>query len=135
MEKVERCTYFMANLEDKPGALLTIMQELKHKNINLAGLWGFGTHGGKAQLFVVAQNSDLLRSLWKASGLLAEEGTGFFITGSDRLGALSKYLEALANSGVNIHAIDAIAISGEFGSFVWVAAADVSKASTALGLK
>ena len=135
MGKVERVTYFMANLDDKPGELLKIMQELKAKNVNLSGLWGFGTEPGKAQLFVVAKNPDKLRNLWKASGLLAEEGTGFFVKGADRTGALLKTLEALAGAGVNIRAIDAIAVDGHFGSFVWVNAADVPKAAKALSLK
>jgi len=135
MSKVQRATYFMAHLKDKPGALLKVMQKLKAKNIGLSGLWGFGTAPGKAQLFVVAKNPAKLRSFWKSSGMLAEEGTGFFIKGTDRTGALLKGLEALAKAGVNIHAIDAVSVGGSFGSFVWVEASKVKKAAKVLGAK
>ncbi|HEY2933522.1 MAG TPA: hypothetical protein VGK99_17415 [Acidobacteriota bacterium] len=132
MAKVKRTTYFMANLQDKPGALLKVLQDLNTKKISLDGLWGFGTHGGQAQLFVVAKNPEKLRSVWKTSGLLAEEGTGFFVEGTDRAGALIKTLEKIAAAGINIHALDAVAVKGRFGSFVWVEG-DVEKAAKALG--
>ena len=134
MPNVQRVTYFMTNLKDKPGALLKIMQGLKAKNIGLAGLWGFGTHDGKAQLFVVAKNPSKLRKVWKASKVLAEEGTGFFIKGTDRTGALLKELESVAKARINIHAVDAIAVGGRFGSFIWVSASDVKRAAKALGV-
>ena len=135
MAKIERVTYFLANIDDRPGTLLRIMRDLKGKNINLAGLWGFATYEGKAQLYVVPKSPDKLRNEWKASGLLAEEGVGFLLKGADRAGALLTTLEALANAGVNMRAIDAVAVSGQFGSFIWVHAADEKKAAAALGLK
>jgi hypothetical protein len=124
----------MANLEDKPGELLKVMQNLKDKKIGLKGLWGFGTDSGKAQLFVVAKKVEKLRDLWKSSGLLAEEGTGFLIQGSDRTGAMIESLQTLAAGGVNIHAVDAIAAKGRFASFVWVQREDVERAAEALGV-
>lgn len=135
MAKIDRVTYFKANLEDKPGALMKVMQDLKTKNLGLSGLWGFSTGGGKAQLFVIAKNPEKVRNAWKASGLLAEEGAGFFVKGADRTGALLKSLQALADAGVNIQAIDAIAVGGRFGSFIWTSASDVQKATDALGAK
>lgn len=133
MAKVKRVMYCMANLEDKPGALLAVMQDLKTKNIGLSGIWGFGTGEGRAQLFMVAKDPDKLRNAWKTSGLLAEEGTGFFIKGTDRTGVMLKPLQALAGAGINIHAIDAIAVGGQFGSFLWVDAPNVEKAARVLG--
>lgn len=133
MAKVKRITYFMADLDDKPGSLLKIMQDLKTKNIGLAGLWGFGTREGKAMLYIVPQDADELRNVWKAVGLLSGEGTGFFITGEDRTGALSESLKALSNAGINIDAIDAVAVGPQYGSFIWVDASVVEKAASALG--
>lgn len=135
MAKPQRVTYFKANLEDRPGELLRVMQELKAKNVNLAGVWGFTTEPGKAQVHAVAKNPDKLRNAWTASGLVAEEASGFFVKGADRTGALVKTLEALAGAGVNIVAIDAIAVAGQFGSFIWVNAADINRAAEALGAK
>jgi hypothetical protein len=134
MAKVNRVTYFMANLEDKPGELLKVMQDLKGRKIGLKGLWGFGTHSGKAQLFVVAKKVEELRKFWQESGLMAEEGTGFFIRGDDKTGAMIESLQALAEGGLNIHAVDAIATKGRYASFVWVQREDVEKAAEALGV-
>jgi hypothetical protein len=111
------------------------MSELKAKNIGLSGLWGFATQGEKAELYVVPKNPDALRKLWSTPGVIADEGTGFLLRGEDRTGALNKNLQALADAGVNIDAIDAIAVSGRFGSFLWVAPADIDKAAKALGAK
>jgi hypothetical protein len=135
MAKVERGVYLKANLRDRPGALLKVMQDLKAKNIALSGLWGFGTPQGKAQLFVIPKRPNKLRNAWKASGLLAERGTGFWLKGTDRTGALNKSLEALSSAGVNIRAVHAIAVGGRFGCFLWVNPTDVRKAAKALGVK
>ncbi|HXH18015.1 MAG TPA: hypothetical protein VNJ07_02940 [Chitinophagales bacterium] len=133
MAAIQQVSYFRANLQDKPGELLKVMQALKSKNIGLAGLWGFATSPGKAQLYAVAKNPAKLRGFWRASRLLAEEGKGFFITGNDRTGALNATLESLAKNGINIVAVDAIAVGGKFGSFIWVKPADVKKAAKVLG--
>jgi hypothetical protein len=131
--KVQRVTYFMANLEDKPGELLKILQDLKAHKIGLRGLWGFGTHSGKAQLFVVSKKVEKLRDAWKASGLLAEEGTGFLLRGSDQTGAMIESLQTLADAGINIHAVNALALKDRYASFIWVKPEDVERAAEALG--
>ena len=135
MAKPQRVTCFKANLEDRPGALLAVLQGLKSKNIGLVGLWGYATEPGKADLWVVPKNPDKLRAAWSASGTLADERTAFLLKGADKTGALLKPLEALASAGVNMSAADGIAVSGNFGSLVWVGPADVEKAAQALGAK
>ena len=134
MATVYKLPYFVANIEDEPGNLLKIMLGFRDKNINLSGLWGFGAKDGKGQLFVIAKDTEVLREAWKDAGLLAEEGTGFFISGEDRTGALIECLERLMKVGINIHSIDAIAVGAAFGSFIWVDASDVEKAAAALGV-
>lgn len=134
MATVQKMSYFVASINDEPGALLKIMQELRSLNIGLSGLWGFGTHDEKAQLFVIAKDSERLNRLWQEKGLISKEGSGFFVRGEDRTGALIDSLERLVKADINIHAIDAIAIDGLYGSFIWVNPEDVEKATNALGL-
>ncbi len=134
MATVERAIYYVADLEDKPGALLNIMQDLKTRNIGLTWLWGFGTQEGKAKLYGFSEKVDQLRDAWKEAGLHAGEGAGFFVAGEDRTGALIDSLEILAKAGVNINSINAIAVGGRFGSFIWVDASDIEKAASALGV-
>ncbi len=134
MATVQRMSYFVTSINDEPGALLKIMKDLKNKSIGLSGLWGFGTEENKAQFFVIAKDSVLLRKFWNDIGLISEEGSGFFVRGEDRTGALIESLEKLVRVGINIRAIDALAIDGLYGSFIWVGPNDVEKAARALGV-
>ena len=135
MAAPKRVTYFKATLDDKPGALLAISQDLKSKNLGLVGLWGYGTQPGQGVIHVIPKNPDKLRNAWKASGTMFEEGTGFFLKGTDKTGALVKSLDAVAKAGINIIDVHAIAAGGNYGSFVRVAPADVDKTAGVLGVK
>jgi hypothetical protein len=135
MTKVLRVNFFKIKLNDKPGALLEVMQELKAKGIGLACLWGYAKPDGNADLIIVPKNPDKIKILWKPPVRETEEGTGFFIKGADRTGVLVKTLEALANAGINLKAMNAIAAAGNYGSVIWVDAADIEKAAQVLGAK
>jgi hypothetical protein len=135
MAKAQRVTFLKATLRDQPGVLLGLMQDLKSRNIALKSLWGFIKREGDAELYAIAKDPDKLRNAWKVKGLLAEEGTGFFIKGTDKTGVLVKSLEALAQMNINIKAMNAISVSGKYGSLIWVESADIEKAAKALGAK
>jgi len=135
MAKAQRVMYFKASIEDKPGALLSIAKDLRSKNLGLVGLLGYGVAPGRAEDCVIPKSADKLRNAWKALGITFEEGTGFFLKGADKTGALVKSLEAIAQAGINIVGISAIAVKGQYGAFLWVAQSDVEKTAQALGLK
>ena len=135
MAKPQRVTYFKITREDRPGALLGILQDLKSKHVGLSGLWGQDTQPGQAEVYFVAKSPNKIRDTWKSSGMNFEEGTGFFVKGVDRTGALVKTLDAVAKAGVNIVASGAMAFSGNYGLFIRVAPADVEKTAQALGAK
>ncbi len=134
MAKAKRIAYFKAKIEDKPGALLALVKDLKSKNLGLIALKGVG-QAGQGEILVVAKSPDKLRDAWKASGTLAEEGTAFFVSGADKTGALVASLDAIAKAGVNIAATEAIAVGGKFGVILWVAPGDLDKTAHALGAK
>ena len=135
MASVRRVTYLKARLKDKPGALLSVMQGMKRKRLGLSGLWGYSTRGGKADLYVVAGNTAKVRAHFRSVRAFAAEGKGFWVTGKNQTGALNKCLEALAKARVNIMAIDAIAVGGRYGSFIWVKPNHLAKAARALRAK
>lgn len=135
MAKPQRVTYFKVNLEDRAGSLLGIAQDLKSKKIGLVGLGGQGTQGGQAEVYLIAKDPDKLRNSWKSSGMTFEEGTGFFVKGEDRTGALVTPLDALAKAGVNIVKSEAMGVGGHYGLFIRVAPADVEKTAQALKAK
>ena len=130
----KRVTYFKAKVEDKPGALLALLRNLKAKNIGLISLKGVG-QGEQGDILVVAKNPDDLRNEWKASGTLVEEGTAFFLTGADKTGALLTDFEAIVKAGVNIVAIEAVAAGTRYGTILWVAPSALEKTAQALGVK
>ncbi|MBM4170129.1 MAG: hypothetical protein FJ215_13380 [Ignavibacteria bacterium] len=134
MAKTKRVTYFKTRVEDRPGALLALAQDLKSKELGLIALKGV-SQGGHGEILVVAKNADKLREHWNAAGILAEEGTAFLISGTDKTGALVKSLEALKEAGVNIVAIEAVAAGEKFGTVVWVDPADIEKTAQALRVK
>jgi prephenate dehydratase len=135
MASAQRVTYFKVRIEDKPGTLLAVLKELKAKNLGLGGLWASAAESGWTDLYVVPKNADKVRNTWKGSPLAPQEGTAFFVKGTDRTGALLNVLDAIARGGVNLIGTDALAVGGKYGTFFLVAPADVENAAKALGAK
>ena len=135
MAKPKLVTYFKTTLEDKPGMLLAAAKEMMSKNLGLLALWAYGTQPGQGELYCIPKNPDHFRSAYKPSGMQMEEGSGFFLKGTDKTGALVKTLDTIAKAGVNITAIHAIASGGNYGSFIQVAPTDVERAAKAIGAK
>jgi len=134
MATAKRVTYFKTKVEDKPGALLALAKDLKAKNLGLLSLKGVGK-GEEGEILVVAKNPDKLRDVWKASGVLVEEGTVFYVSGEDKTGALLPILDALAEAGVNVVATEAVAAGKSYGAILWVDPADIDRTEKALGAK
>jgi len=135
MAQSKRVTYFKAVLEDKPGALLAVAQQLKSRNIGLVAIWGHSTQTGEARMYCVPKDAEKFRTFAKAAGMTVNEGNGFLLKGADKTGALVKSLESIAKAGVNIVALDAIAASGNYGAFLRVDPADFEKTAEALGAR
>jgi len=135
MAKPQQVTFLKTAIDDKPGAMLGVAQLLKGRKLSLTGMWGYATREGRADLFLIAKNPEKLRAALSAEGMPLEQGTAFFLKGTDTAGALVKTMDALAGAGVNVIAMNAVAVSGKFGSFIWVADADVAKTAAALGRK
>ncbi len=135
MAKARLVTYFKMTVEDKPGAVLAVAEDLKSKNLGLFALWVFGVQPGQGELHCIPKNPDKFRKICKATGMQVEEGSGLFLKGTDKTGALVNTLQSIAKEGVNITAVHAIAAGDSFGSFIRVAPGDVEKAAKALGVK
>ena len=110
---------FSISLPDRPGELARLAGRMREADISLVGLWGYGAGQDNARFYCVPENSDQFRSFAAAAGLTVEEGKTFYLTGADHPGALVEWLEKIAAAGINLHAIQAVRIEGEFGGFVW----------------
>jgi hypothetical protein len=135
MASIKLVTYFKIALEDKPGTVLAVAEDLKAKNIGLLALYGYGTLPGQSELYCIPKNPDKFRAAFKSASPTLEEGSGLLLKGEDKTGAMVKALVSIASAGVNMEAMYAIAAGGRYGSVIRIAPADVEKAAKALGVK
>ena len=64
------------------------------------------------------------------------KNTAFLVQGQDCPGVIAEIVSKLADAGVNITALDAVAAGGgRYGAIVWVKPAQIRKAAKALGAK
>ena len=59
--------------------------------------------------------------------------TVFLAQGDDRPGAIAEICEKLANAGINMIAMDAVAVDGRYGAIFWVEPRHINKAAKVLG--
>ncbi len=113
---------FSITMPDRPGELMTLSTKLRDSEINLYGLWGYGgvdSINGNSRFYCVPENAAAFREFIKRENIKFEEGLTIYLTGPDSGGALVETLELIASEGINLHAIQAVAIRGEYGCFIW----------------
>ncbi|MCA9286634.1 MAG: hypothetical protein KDA22_15530 [Phycisphaerales bacterium] len=123
---------FSIALPDRPGELARLAARMREADVNLLGLWGYGSSSQTARFYCVPESADQFRNFAESAGLEVQEGTTFFLTGRDRGGALVERLDRIALQGINLHAIEAIRVGDQFGCFIWADAADWPRLAEAL---
>ena len=130
---IRKVDYFKALVENKPGEGARILSALRAEGINLLFFTGF-PRGRKAQLDFIPEDGPAFRRAAKKAGLPVTRKTAFLIQGEDRPGVIAGIVAKLADAGVNITALDAVAAGGgRYGAILWVKPAEVRKAAKALG--
>ncbi len=134
-DTIRKVDYFKALVQDRAGEGARILSALRDEGINLLFITGF-PRGRKAQLDFIPEDAPAFRKAAKKTGLAVEKKTAFLIRGDDRPGVIAEFATKLAEAGINITAIDAVAAGdGRYGAVVWVKPGDVRKAAKALGAK
>lgn len=87
--------------------------------INLVALWGHVSGTGEARFYCVPEQAEQFRTFADTAGLQMQEGKTLYLSGTDEGGALVQTLDRIAAAGINLQAIEAVAIRGEFGCFLW----------------
>ncbi len=133
-DTVQRVQYFYAEVPDKPGEGAKLLGMLKEAGVNLLAFSGF-PKGRRAQIdFIPADPAALRAAARKAKLKLVGPKTGFLIQGEDRIGAMAEFMSKLADAGINVTAVDAVAAgTGRYGAILWVKPRDVTKAAKVLG--
>ena len=130
---IRKVDYFKAQVQDKAGEGARILSTLLGEGINLLAFTGF-PRGRKTQLDFVPENGPAFRKAAKKVGLSVTKKTAFLVQGEDRPGVLAGIMSKLADAGISITALDAVASGGSrYGAIVWVKPSEVRKAAKALG--
>lgn len=124
---IKRTKYFSMGVEDKPGELARFARKMKEAKVNLAGVWGFGVGPGKGQIIAVPRDAEKFKKAAQAAGWSVKEGSCFHLEGPDKGGALLAMLDRVAKEGINLHAVDALALGGRFAGYVWVQEKEVER--------
>ena len=132
---IRKVDYFKAQVPNKAGEGARILSALRGEGIDLLFFTGF-PRGRGAQIDFVPKNGPAFRKAARKIGLAVTKNTAFLAQGQDRPGAIAGIVAKLADAGVNITALDAVAAgAGRYGAILWVKPKDVAKAAKALGAK
>ena len=133
---IRKVVYFSMKVSNKPGTGLAMLKQIAKDKQSLLAFTGF-PNGGKAQVdFVPARPTKFAQAARKAGVKLGPRKTAFLVQGQDRVGALTRILQTLAEARINMTAMDAVtAGSGRFGAIFWVRPKDVGRASRLLRAK
>jgi hypothetical protein len=134
-ETVRKVDYYKTQVSDKAGEGARVLSALRGEGINLLFFTGF-PRGRKSQLDFIPVNGPAFRKAARKIGLSVTKKTAFLVQGQDRRGAIAGIASKLAEAGVNVTALDAVAAGGgRYGAILWVKPADVRKAAKALGAR
>ncbi|MFQ5949397.1 MAG: hypothetical protein ACE5J1_01770 [Nitrospiria bacterium] len=129
---VERATYFIIDTEDRPGQLARFSKRMAEMEINLAGIWSFGTGRGNAEIIAIPREPHAFKKVIREAGWTFREGSCFHMTGEDRAGALADTLDRVAQEGINLYAVDGMGFEARYSAYVWCDEQDVEKLRTIL---
>ncbi len=131
---IRKVVYFSMQVPNRPGVGVEMLKAIAKGKQNLLAFTGF-PNGSKAQVdFVPARPTEFARGARKAGVKLGKRKTAFLVQGEDRVGALLRVLNKLAEARINMVAMDAVTAGNRrFGAIFWVKPKDVGRASRLLG--
>lgn len=134
--KLRKVDYFYTMIPNRPGQGAAIMGGLAAKGVDLLAFSCFPS-GKVAQLDLVpADSARLKRAARSLSIKLTAKKTGFLYQGDDKVGAMVRILDALADAKIDVIACDAVTGGkGRFGAIFWVKPQAVAKTAKLLGAK
>ncbi len=123
-----RKKYFFVRVSDTPGQAARMGSFFRDEGVDLEGMWGLGIGQGSAQIYVVPKNPEVLRSaIKKREDWKCAEGTCFRVSAPDEVGALATMLDSIADKGINLQGVDAIALTGDVACYIWPTESDADK--------
>jgi predicted amino acid-binding ACT domain protein len=126
-------SYCDLKVPSRAGQGARILGALAEGGVNLVAFSGFPERG-KAQIDLVTDDLAGLRKVARREGWrLSRLKRCFVIQGEDRVGGVHHHVKRLAEAGINITAVDAVAAGNRrFGMILWVKPRDYARAAEAL---
>jgi len=134
MDTIRKLDYFSMETPHKTGEGARLLGALRDAGVNLVAFTGFPS-GRRAQVdFIPADTAQFKDAARKLKLKIGPRKTVFLAQGDDRPGAIAEICEKLANAGINMIAMDAVAVdNGRYGAIFWVEPRSVNKAAKVLG--
>lgn len=126
--------YCYVTVPNKAGQGSKVLGALKDAKVSLLAYSGFPGRRGMSQIDLVAERLGPILKIgrkhgWKMSGTKK----GFLVQGRDRLGAVQRQIQKLADRKINVTAADAVSAGkGQYGMILWVKERDYARAARAL---
>lgn len=136
-DRVIKVNYCYPMVPNRAGQGARILSQIADAGINLLAYSGFPAGAGRSQLDLVVKDVGSLNRLARRNGWrLSKVKKGFLIQGSDKVGAVHRHLQKLADAGINVIAADGVSAgNGRYGMILWVKPRDYSRAAKALGAR
>lgn len=134
-QTVHKLDYYYVQTPNTAGQSAWILAALRDAGVSLLAYSGFPNGHRAQQDFVPADPAQFMAAVKKLKLKLSRKKTCFLLEGDDNVGALTSILSKLAESKINVTALDAVtAGEGRFGAIFWVKPRDVAKAAKVLGV-
>ncbi len=136
-DRVRKVNYCYLTVPTRAGHGARVLGELKDADVNLLAFSGFPAKGGKAQLDLLTDDLAAVRRVARQNGWrLSPSKKAFLVQGDDKVGAIHRHIERLADRRINVTAADAVAAGrGRYGMILWVKPKDYARAARALNAK
>jgi hypothetical protein len=136
-DRVRKVRYCYVVVPSRAGQGAKVLGALKDAGVNMLAYSGFPVKGGKAQLdFVVESTARLGRIAKKSGWRLSKPKRAFLVQGDDKVGAVQRHVQKLADQKISIIAAQAAtAGKGRYGMILWVRKKDYGRAARALRAK
>ena len=133
-ETVREVPYYYITASNKPGEGAALATTLKEAGVSLLAVHAFPERR-RVQVDIVPEDARAFTAAARKAKLkLSPRKKAFLVEGTDRTGALIPILNKLADAGINITAITAIAAGRKrYGAIFWVNPKDQRRAKRALG--
>jgi len=132
---VKRVEYYYTIVPDRAGAGTKVLNALKSARVSLLAFTGFPCSVGRAQLdFVPSNQRAFLAAARKAGIKLVGPKSAFLVQGQDKVGVVADLANKLAEAGINVTAMDAVAAGRRrYGAILWVKPRSERRATEILG--